>query len=200
MKRVGVLCLAAFCLPVGAQVADPIGPLPVRLFPNLTEYLQLTGEQSIGFFRVYSDWNQYLMEKRVRVGQIKRELNDLAKQDVLDPMAYGNRDVEMESICREAKDRQSQYREKARALLTPVQNQKLQMLEQAFQLAPMIQEAQEANLMGRDVKVVSRVPTLPGGPATYGILPGYLDLLPGCRPPLIEGIIVGRPFPMPVGQ
>jgi len=194
------MCVAALALPAGAQVVDPGGPLPVRLFPLLSDYLQLTGEQSIAMFRVYSDWNRYLSEKRVRVAQVNKELNDLTKQDILDPMAYGTRDVELESICREAKDRKSQYRDKSRSLLTATQLQKLQVLEQAFALAPIIQEAQDANLMGREVKVTPPSPILVSGTGLYGITSNYFELLPGCRPPVPEAIIIGTPAPAAPAQ
>lgn len=195
-----MMCLAALALPAGAQVVDPGGQMPIRLFPQLTDYLQLTGEQSIALFRLYSDWNQYLVEKRVRVAQVETELSDLTRQDVLDPMQFGNRYVELESICREAKDRRSQYRDKSRSLLNATQSQKLQVLEQAFALAPVIQEAQDANLMGREVKTVSPPRPFMHGAGSYGIISNYFESLPGCRAPEPRAIIIGTPIPMPQTQ
>ncbi|MCC7154998.1 MAG: hypothetical protein IT161_10520 [Bryobacterales bacterium] len=201
MKPAAILCLAALALPAGAQVTDPGGPRPIRLFPQLTDYLQLSGEQSIALFRLYSDWNQYLVEKRVRVAQVETELTDLTRQDVLDPMAFGNRYVELESICREAKDRRTQYRDKSRSLLNPTQSQKLQVLEQAFALAPVIQEAQDANLMGREVRMMAPPPPyFSSGPGSYGIMSNYFDPLPGCRTPGPRAIIIDTPLPMPRTQ
>ena len=200
MKFVVPVCLAVLCVPAWCQLPEPGGPVLVSAFPQLTNYLQLTDEQSLNLAKLMSDWNQYLAQKRVRVAEVNRELDDVAKQDTLDPLSFGTRDTELESICREAKDRRSQYQQKARGLLTPEQGQKLQVLEQAFALVPVIYEAQNANMMGRDVKVTDPKPVLGSLTGQWGINPNFIDVLPGCRPPSLATQIIPIISPTPFNQ
>ena len=197
MKYAILVCLVALCFPAAAQISDPGGPIQIDAFPQLSSYLQLTGEQTLTLVKINGEWNQYLTQKRVRVSQVNRELDEVAKQDTLDPMAFGVRYAELESICREAKDRRSQYRQKTRDMLTATQTQKLQILEQAFSLSPVILEAHDSNMMGHEIKITDPRPGLSSGTGLWGINPNYVDLLPGCRPPTITPIILPMPFPQP---
>ena len=188
--KFAILCLAPLCIPVSGQITDPIAP--VTPLSQLSAYLQLTGEQTLILARLNADWNQYLAQKYNRISQVNRELDDVARQDTIDPMAFGVRYAEIESICREAKDRMSQNQQKTRAVLNDAQKQKLQVLEQAFALAPAIMQAQQVNMMGREVKLANPKPILGSGTAQYWITPNYLESLPGCRvsPPTLYGILV----------
>jgi hypothetical protein len=63
-------------------------------------------------------------------------------------MALGVRYAEVETICRELKDQATAYQTKNTSVLTDPQKAKLQVLQDAVKLAPVISDAQSGNLIG----------------------------------------------------
>jgi hypothetical protein len=85
-------------------------------------------------------------ENRIRI--VQAEIAVETAKDRLDPNALGTRYTEIESICREMKDRANAYRTRNVDVLNPDQKAKLKILEDAMKLAPVISEAQFGNLIG----------------------------------------------------
>jgi hypothetical protein len=178
MKYVLLFCLGLTAL---AQQIPPVTP-PIRLpYPQLARYLDLTGEQQAGLARLQAEWQRYLIEKQRRVAEVERELARETNSKVPDPLSLGLRYAELEAICREARNRDSQNMQSARKLLTAPQALKLQTLEAAYALMPVMAEADQANL------IHAPLANLP--PANR--VPEILDLVqvaparqyPGCRYP-----------------
>ncbi|NWF83416.1 MAG: hypothetical protein HXY18_06270 [Bryobacteraceae bacterium] len=175
--RLGV---AAMSLAAFAQ-QNPIMP-PIRMpYPQLTRYLELTAEQQTGLFRLQAEWHRYLIEKQRRVGEVERELAQETNAKVPDPVALGVRYAELEAICREARDRDSQTMQNARKLLTAPQLTKLQTLEAAYALLPVIAEADSAGLMR--APVMGRVLTNATAVDVAQLIGTISTSYPGCRYP-----------------
>lgn len=175
--RLGV---AAMSLAAFAQ-QNPIMP-PIRLpYPQLARYLELTAEQQAGLLRLQTEWRRYLLEKQRRVAEVERELAQETNAKVPDPVSLGVRYAELEAICREARDHDNQTIEGARKLLTAPQLTKLQSLEAAYALLPVIAEADSAGLMR--APVMGRML----GNATVGDVAQLIGTIstgyPGCRYP-----------------
>ncbi len=66
----------------------------------------------------------------------------------MDPNALGIRYAEIESICRDMKDRATEYKARNLGVLNPDQKAKLKVLDDAIALLPVISEAQYGNLLG----------------------------------------------------
>jgi len=88
------------------------------------------------------------MTKQNRISQLQTEIATETAKDTLDPMALGTRYAEIETICRDLKSQAGTYQQKNTTVLTDPQKAKLQALQDAIKLAPVISEAQSGNLLG----------------------------------------------------
>lgn len=175
-----VLVLLVAAWPAAAQ--GPGDMMPIRLWPQIVKYLELTPQQMLELGRIQAEWNLYLAAKNRRVAQVERELRQETMAEVLDPLALGLRYMELEAICRESRDTDRKYHEQARKLMSEAQQAKLAVLEQAYRLLPVIAEADAAKLVDAP---------LPG--LNLGALGPMARPYPGCRfgpPP--------RPQPQPL--
>ncbi len=154
--------------PAAAQ--NPAEQMPVRLWPQIVRYLELTPQQILELVRIQAEWNRYLAVKSRRAAQVENELREATLAEVVDPMALGLRYLELEAICRESRDTDRKYHEQARKLMSEPQKAKLAVLEQAYRLLPVIAEADAAKLMDAP---------LPG--LNVGALGLPADSYPGCR-------------------
>lgn len=177
-----LLCLG---LPAFAQQNPPVMP-PIRLpYPQLVRYLELTQEQQAGLLRLQTEWQRYLAEKQRRAAEVTRELARETGARVPDPLSLGLRYAELEAICREARERDGQNMQSGRKLLSPGQMAKLQALEAAQALLPIILEAGQANLMpAQGVSVSSGNPAV-NGVASIGLM--VPSNYPGCRSATLVG-------------
>ena len=73
---------------------------------------------------------------------------ELRSKSPLDPNVLGIRFAEVESICRQMRDRANEYLTRNMTVLNQDQNAKLKVLEEALKLAPVISQAQYGNLIG----------------------------------------------------
>ncbi len=141
--RITFFAAALTALPLMAQQGPPVRP-PV---PQLTRYLELTIEQQAGLLRIQAEWQRFLAQKQQRVAQVERELSRETNANVPDPLSLGLRYAELEAICRESRDKDKENIASARKLLTAAQTAKLQTLEAAYLLLPIVAEADLAGLM-----------------------------------------------------
>ena len=170
--------LVAMAALAGAAFGQQGPPAPVA--SRLVRYLELKPDQIVDLGKIQVEWQRYLASKVRRVQQVEREIREATLAEVVDPWALGVRYMELEAICREARDTDARIRESARKILTDAQRAKLAVLEEAYRLLPEIAAADLFHLI-------------------YAPLPG-LDLggvglraprpYPGCR-------FVGRPQPGP---
>lgn len=165
------LCILAALLaawPAAAQT--PGDAAPIRLWPQIGRYLELTPQQVLELVQIQAEWGRFLAAKSRRVAQVESELRDETLAEVLDPLALGLRYLELEAICRESRDMDRKLHERARTLMTEPQRAKLAVLEQAYRLLPVIVEADGAKLVDAP---------LPGLNVTALGLPA--ETYPGCR-------------------
>ena len=94
------------------------------------------------------EYNQLAMTKQTRISQLQTEIATETAKETLDPMALGTRYSEIETICRELRNQATAYQTKNTAILTDPQKAKLQVLQDAVKLAPVISDAQSGNLIG----------------------------------------------------
>lgn len=182
MKYSLVLCLGVAAISFSAFAQqNPIMP-PIRPpYPQLARYLELTAEQQTGLFRLQTEWRRYLLEKQRRVAEVERELAQETNAKVPDPVSLGVRYAELEAICREARDRDNQTMQEARKLLTAPQLTKLQSLEAAYALLPVIAEADSAGLVR--APVIGRVLANAAAGDLVQLVGAISTNYPGCRYP-----------------
>jgi hypothetical protein len=169
-------------LAVGTAAAqNPGDAMPVRIWPQIVKYLELTPQQTLALVRIQGEWALYVAGKARRVAQVESELRDVTLAEVVDPLGLGLRYMELEAICRESRQTDARLREQARKLLTADQAAKLAVLEQAYKLLPVIADADAAKLMDAPLP----------GLELAGVGSMWARGYPGCRygPPV-------RPAPM----
>jgi hypothetical protein len=175
--RISLFVAALAALPLFAQQGPGHRP-PV---PQLTRYLELSPEQQAGLLRIQAEWQRFLAQKQQRVTQVERELSQETNANVPDPLSLGLRYAELEAICRESRDKDRENLASARKLLTAAQTTKLQTLEAAYLLLPIVAEADQAGLM--QAPLLNPLPQnapLGGIPAANILQSGRY---PGCKYP-----------------
>jgi hypothetical protein len=156
---------------------------------QVQQFLQLTDPQLETILANNGDYNQLAMTRQIRISQLQGEIATETGKDVLDPMALGIRYVEIETICRELRDQANTYQQKNASVLTDPQKAKLQALQDAMKLAPVISDAQSGNLIGQ---ATSAPPffTSSSGATSSGFIGGVLGSVSGCSSPFL-------PIPVP---
>src|SRR5215472_14056567 len=142
------LSLTATLLMIGASAWAQPNPWFYQPLGQVQQFLQLTDTQLQTILTNNGDYNQFAMTKRTRISQLQSEIATETAKDTLDPLALGVRYAEIETICREMKDQAVSYQTKNTAILTDPQKAKLQTLQDAVKLAPVIEDAQSGNLIG----------------------------------------------------
>lgn len=115
---------------------------------QVKEFLQLSDSQVQTILGNNDEYNRWTAEKQTRIRQVQNEIAGETGKEQLDPSALGVRYAEIETICREMKDRATEYRTRNTDALNPDQKARLKVLEDALKLAPIIAEAQYGNLVG----------------------------------------------------
>lgn len=171
MKKIALLTLTGLlAVPAWAQgIGEGPAPMPLRL----AKYLDLTRDQMFELGRLQLEWQRYLAAKERRVAQVERELREVTLAPSLDPYALGVRYLELEAICREARDTEARIRERARKLLNDAQRTRLGALEQAYRLLPEIAEGDAFHLIYAPLPGLNLSLVGPQAPRGY----------PGCRYP-----------------
>ncbi|MGQ9915913.1 MAG: hypothetical protein ACUVS7_00715 [Bryobacteraceae bacterium] len=167
----GITLLAALAaaLPLCAQM--PGDAAPIRAWPGLVKFLELTSNQILALGRIELEWQRYLAGKARRAAEVEKGIREATLAEVVDPMALGLRYMELEAICRESRDQDRRTRELARKVLNDTQLARIAALEQAYRLLPLVAQADAAHLVDAP---------LPGpDPARLG--PVAARPYPGCR-------------------
>lgn len=139
-------CAAAFLAAGSAAAQNPFyGYQPLG---RVSQFLELTAAQTESILTHNDEYNRWASEKQQRIRQVQSEIVDETARDPLDPAALGVRYAEIEGICREMKDKANELRTRNLDVLNAEQKIRLQILEEALRLAPVINEAQFGNLVG----------------------------------------------------
>lgn len=115
---------------------------------QLKDFLQLSDGQFQTILMNNDEYNRWASEKQTRIAQVQTEIADETARSPLDPNALGVRYVEVETICREMKDKANEYRTRNLDVLSQDQKTRLKVSEDAMKLAPLISQAQSGNLIG----------------------------------------------------
>jgi len=146
MKLPSSVVLAVLAASAWAQTVP--NPWFYQPLGQVQQFLQLTDSQLQTVLTNNGDYNQFAMTKQTRISQLQSEIATETAKDTLDPMALGIRYAEIETICCELKSQASTYQQKNTAILMDQQKAKLQVLQDAVKLAPVISDAQSGNLIG----------------------------------------------------
>jgi len=183
--------LQFWVLVVGLLAFPALGQMPQRLLGrDVARYLDLTVEQVTRLVRIDTGWSSYRAERSLRARQLQDEIDAEARKSNADRAGLKQRNLELETICRHARERRAQVLHEARAVLNPGQVAKLAQLEQAFALMPIIESAQALNLMPNSLS--GPPPGMPEGTVEtqFTFTRGKPDALPGC-PAMAQRIYPG---------
>jgi hypothetical protein len=115
---------------------------------ELKEFLQLSDRQVQAILANNEEYNVWAARKQARIAQVQSEIVEETAKDPLDSNALGMRYVEIETNCREMKQRAAEFRTRNLDALSQDQKAKLKVLDEAFKLLPLISQAQSGNLFG----------------------------------------------------
>lgn len=115
---------------------------------QLKDFLQLSDSQLQTILSNNGAFNQFAANKQSRIAQVQTEIAVETAKETLDPVALGVRYAEVESICRDMKSQAVTYQQRNTSVLTDPQRTKLQVLQDAMKLAPVISEGISGNLIG----------------------------------------------------
>lgn len=162
---------------------------------QVQQYLQLTDGQLQAILANNGEYNQLATTRQVRISQLQAELATETARETLDPMALGSRYAEIETICRDLKSEAGAYQQKNTAILTDPQKAKLQALQEAIKLAPVISGAQSGNLIGSSSYAPLFFTSASAFASTSGaVLGGIIGPVSGCYSPQRTGMILNGDF------
>ncbi|MBN8731519.1 MAG: hypothetical protein J0L64_13325 [Acidobacteria bacterium] len=117
-------------------------PPPCRLSP-LDTYLDFAcnSPKAEAIRRNNNEHERWRAQKERRIYQVRSEIADETNRSPLDPTALGLRYAEVESICREIDERETQLVQANRNALAEPQKVKLAALEEAMRLVPIANAA-----------------------------------------------------------
>lgn len=150
---------------------------------QVKEFLQLSDSQLQSILTNNDAYNQFAFTKQSRISQVQGEIATQTAKDTLDPLALGIRYAEIETICREMKDQAVMYETKNTAILTDPQKAKLQVLQDAMKLAPVISDAQFGNLIGTFTYAPLFFTSTSGGTTSGSVIGGIIGPANGCYLP-----------------
>jgi len=183
------LSLTATLLMIGASAWAQPNPWLYQPLGQVQQFLQLTDTQLQTILTNNGNYNQFAMTKQTRISQLQSEIATETAKDTLDPMALGVRYAEIETICREMKDQASTSQQKNTSVLTDPQKAKLQVLQDALKLAPVISDAQSGNLIGTFAYAPLFFTGTSGGTVSGSIIGGFIGPASGCYSPFPTAVV-----------
>jgi hypothetical protein len=107
------MCFLIF-LPIAVSGSAWAQPLS-----QVQQFLQLSDSQLQTILTNNDDYNRWSGDKQNRIRQVQTEIADETRKSPLDPNALGIRYAEIETICREMKDRANESRTQNISVLNP---------------------------------------------------------------------------------
>jgi hypothetical protein len=162
---------------------------------EVRKYLQLTDTQYQAILDQNERYNRMAQEKVRRIAQVQVEIGEETDKSPLDPAALGIRYAEIEAICRELKDESDRARQQSLAALTEPQRTRLNALEEAIKLYPVIAEAEAGNLLPGPYAAANYASRSVGVGRTLGAALGGIS---ACVQPRLQGLLGLMRDPVPV--
>jgi hypothetical protein len=123
-------------------------PSPQTPLSQVQQFLGLTDSQVSAIIQNNNDYNTFSFQEQQTIQHAQSAIAVEIAQDQLDPVAIGNLYAGIESACRDLRSKAATVQQQNVSVLTDVQKAKLNMLNDAMKLAPIISEAQSDNLLG----------------------------------------------------
>jgi hypothetical protein len=181
--------LPATLLLIAASTWAQSNPWFYQPLAQVKDFLQLSDAQLQTILTNNGDYNQFAMTKQTRISQLQSEIAAETAKDTLDPMALGVRYVEIETTCREMKDQAVAYQQKNTGVLTDPQKAKLQVLQDAVKLAPVISDAQSGNLIGASTYAPLFFTSTSVGTTSGSVIGGIIGPVSGCYSPFPVAVV-----------
>jgi hypothetical protein len=161
-------------------------PPPQQALPQVRQFLGLTDSQVTTILQNNSDYNAFSFQQQRQIQNAQAQIARETAQDQLDPMALGILYAGIEGACRDLRDAAATSQRQNLSILTDAQKAKLNVLNDALKLAPIISEAQSGNLLGS-----TNSPPFAFSAFSSGIISGVLGFppAPGCASPVPSNII-----------
>ena len=166
-----------------ATAQTPTNPWFYQPLAQVKEFLQLSDAQVQIILANNEEYNRWSAAKQARGSQVQGEIAEETAKDVLNPMALGVRYVEVETICREMKAQAAVSLKKNVDSLTAPQKAKLQVLQDAIKLAPVISDAQSGNLLATSGFFPRFFSS--SGSGDFSVITGFLSPAGGCYFPQV---------------
>lgn len=113
----------------------------------LVTYLELNATQAAQISKNDRAYAELVSTKQQRIYQVQAEIAVETAKETVDPYELGVRYREIELICRDLKQAESDLRKENSSVLTDPQKAKVAALEEAMKLVPLYQSAQGAGLV-----------------------------------------------------
>jgi len=123
-------------------------PPPPQALAQMKQFLGLTDDQVNAILKNNSDYNSFSLQQQRQIQNAQLQIAVETAKDPLDPVALGTLYAGIESACRDLRDRSATSQKQNISILTDGQRAKLNVLNDALKLAPIISEAQFGNLLG----------------------------------------------------
>ena len=140
-----LLLILFVCTALSGQITR--NPPVYNPYAQVASYLGLTDAQLTAITANNNDYQSVSDAKQRRMAQVNQEIAELTAASPLDPLGLGLRYAELETICRQMKDKANEVSTKNRELLTDAQKAKMNALEAAVKLVPIYNEAERAGLI-----------------------------------------------------
>ena len=122
--------------------------MPFTPLLQVRQFLALTDSQLAAIVQNNSDYNSFSSQQQRQIRNAQTQIAVETTKDSLDPMAIGALYAGIESACRDLRNKAAATQKQNISILTDAQKAKLNTLNDAMKLAPVISEAQSGKLLG----------------------------------------------------
>jgi hypothetical protein len=172
-------------------------PFPFQPLSGVQQFLGLTDDQVTAILQNNNDYNTFSSQQQRQIQNASSQIHVETAKDQLDPVALGTLYAGIETSCRALLDKATTSQQQNVSLLTDAQKAKLNVLNDAIKLAPIILGAQSGNLLGSAVSPPSSFIS-PSVPVTQFLYPVGYSGFAGCGFNIVYGgIFVPTSTPSP---
>jgi hypothetical protein len=170
MKPFSTVFVLCPCLVFSAWSQTTL-PLPQQPLSQVRQFFGLSDAQVSAILRNNNDFNIFSSQQQRQIQNAQSQIAVEIAKDQIDPMAVGTLYAGIENACRELRDKAATSQKQNISILTDAQRAKLNVLNDAIKLAPVISEAQYGNLLG-SVGLSPLFFTSSSGGASFGVISG----------------------------
>src|SRR5882762_10489961 len=166
--------LAAFVLCPWLALSQTTPLPPQQPLSQVKQFLGLTDAQVTAILQNNNEFSRFSFEQQRQIQNAQFQIAVETSKDQLDPMTIGTLHVGVETACRELRNSAVNTQKQNVLILTDAQKAKLNMLNDAIKLSPIISEAQYGNLLGSPGSTPFNL-----GPVSSAIFPGTVPGVTG---------------------